>query len=96
MAGTGRTKKPATSGVQGTQAATDELARVSPAIQTEAATAETLATRKSIETVDPSGTHDVESNADVSQSANFETGSSAPRESLESLPRSDGGDVERP
>jgi hypothetical protein len=63
--------------------------------QTDTETAAPPAKRKSVEAEDRSGGHDVESNGDVSQSGNVETGSSSSRESLESLPTASSGDVER-
>jgi hypothetical protein len=94
MAGTRRPKKPVTSTVQPAAANSDSLG-VPSSTQSGTETAGPPAKHKSVEAADRAGGHDVESNADVSQGGNVETGSSARRDSLESLPAGGSGDVER-
>jgi hypothetical protein len=88
MAGIHTPKKPATP--RG-ESATSELTGT----QTDTETGTPPAQRKSVEAENRSGGHDIESNGDVSQSGNVETGVSSSRESLESLPAASSGDVER-
>ncbi len=94
MAGTRRPKKPVTSTVQ-PAAPNGDSPGVPGGTQPGTETAGPPAKHKSVEAADHAGGHDVESNADVSQGGSVETGSSAPRDSLESLPADGSGDVER-
>jgi len=95
MSGTHHLKKPVTSAVKAATASGDSPASVPSRTKADAENAGLTAKHKSVEAADSAGGHDVESTADVGQGGNVETGSSAPRESLESMPASDSGDVER-
>lgn len=95
MSGTPHPKKQVTPVAKAATASGDSPASVPSRTKTDTANAGLPAKHKSVEAADSAGGHDVESNADVGQGGNVETGSSAPRESLESLPASDSGDVER-
>lgn len=95
MSGTHHPKKPVMSAVKAATASADSPAGVPSSTKSETENAGLPAKHKSVEAADSAGGHDVESNADVGQSGHVETGSSAARESLESLPASGSGDVER-
>ena len=95
MSGTHRPKKPVTTAVKAATASGDSPASVPSSTQSDTENAGLPAKHKSVEAADSAGGHDVESNANVGQGGNVETGSSTPRESLESLPASGSGDVER-
>ena len=95
MAGTHRPKKPVTSAGKAATAGGDSPASVPSSTQSDTENAGLPANHKSVEAANSAGRDDVEFNADVGRSGNVETGSSAPRKSLESLPASGSGDVER-